>query len=130
MSMATVRDSVRFWANSPPVYVFTDTEIDRFLALEAVTDDFGYHPAMTGWTPTYDVLKAAGRAWLWLAGLPANAPLSYTVGDVTVAVNTKYCNDRARELMGSSCATSTRRDEPYPERFRERYLDGRPRDES
>ena len=130
MSMATIRASVRFWCHDPAVYAFTDADIDRFLALEAVPDDVGYHPKSPNWTPTYDVLKAAGRAWLWLAGLTANSPLMYKVGDVQVQVNNKYCLERARDLMGSSCATTTRRDEPWPEHFRERYLDGRPRDES
>jgi hypothetical protein len=124
MSMATIRASVRFWCHDPAVYAFTDAEIDRFLALEAQPDITGLHPAQVGWTPTYDVLRAAGRAWMWLAGLTANAPINYKIGDVSVTANPNYCRDRARELMASSTACATRRDEPYPEHTRELYYDG------
>jgi hypothetical protein len=129
--MATIRASVRFWCHDPAVYAFTDAEIDRFLVLEKVNDEDGYHPAESNWTPTYDVLRAAGRAWLWLAGLAANKPLSYKAGDVTVMVDKNYCHDRAKELMGSSSAGVTRADEPKPEQHRIKYHDGiDPRHES
>lgn len=131
MSMATIRDSVRFWCHAPALYPFTDPEIDRFLALEEELDALGYHPAETGWTPTYDVLRAAGRAWLWLAGLTANKPISYKAGDVAVTVDKNYCLSRARELMGSDMAVATRVDEPWREFHREAYHDGDdPRHES
>lgn len=124
MSMATVRASVRFWVHDPAVYAFTDADIDRFLALEEVPDALGYHPAQVSWTPTYDVLRAAGRAWMWLAGIVANHPLSYTAGDVSVTVDKNYCLDRAHDLMASSRAVATRADEPYYEFIREAYYDG------
>jgi len=124
MSMATVRASVRFYLHDPSVYAFTDAEIDRFLLLEEVQDSAGLHPAQSGWTPTYNVLRAAGRGWIWLAGLTANKPISYKVGDVSVTVDKKYCESRARELMGSSSFSATRRDQPWPEYRRQKYYDG------
>lgn len=134
MSMATIRDSVRFWLHdgtgSPPVSIFSDADIDRFLALEPVVDINGYHPEQVLWTPTYNVKRAAGWGWIWLGGLAANKPLSYKAGDVQVNYDKTYCNARAVELMGSATATATRVDEPYPERFRKKYFDGDPGMES
>ncbi len=124
MSIATVRASVRFWLNAPATYAFTDPDIDRFLALEKVPDATGIRPEETGWTPTYNVLRAAGRGWLWLGGLVANKPISYKAGDVTVTVDKNYCINRSRELMGSKAAMATRRDEPLPEEHRQQYHDG------
>lgn len=120
--------ATRFWVHdlgsgSPSVTIFTDAEIQEFLDLNKVNDSNGLHPAQTGWIPTYDVLKAAGYGWLWRAGVLA-AQGSYTIGDVTVNVDKAYCLARARDLMGSFTSTATRRDEPYPERFREKYYDG------
>lgn len=134
MSMATIRDSVRFWLHdgtgSPPVSIFSDPDIDRFLALEAVVDIDGYHPEQTGWTPTYNVKRAAGWGWIWLGGLASNKPLSYKAGDVQVNYDKTYCLNKARELMGSATATATRVDEPYQEQHRKKYYDGDPGMES
>lgn len=121
--------ATRFWlhdlgSGSPSVTIFTDAEIQEFLDLNKVNDSSGYHPASTYWIPTYDVLKAAGYGWLWLAGTIGNKSLSYTIGDVSVSVDKNYCLSRARDLLGSSCATATRRDEPYYERYREVVYDG------
>lgn len=131
MSMATIRASVRFYAHDPAIHAFTDAEIDRFLALEKVPDEDGYRPEQSSWTPTYDVLRAAGRAWLWLAGLAANKPISYKVGDVSVTADKDYCINRARELMGAASAQAIRAEDYYANRFREKYYDGiDPRHES
>lgn len=102
---------------------FTDAQIQEFLDLEKVNDSNGLPPAQTGWIPTYDALKAAGRGWLWLAGMVGNTS-AYTAGDLQVTYDVTFCRDRAGELLGSSTATATRRDEPYLERHREKYHDG------
>ena len=122
-------DACRFWLHdmgtgSPLSYIFTDAQIQEFLDLEKVPDTDGLKPAQIGWIPTYDVLKAAGWGWLWLAGLSAGKTISYTAGDVSVTYDRAYCLSRARELMGSSSATATRKDEPAYERIREEYYDG------
>lgn len=124
MSIVDVRTDVRFWLHDPAIHVFTDAEIDYFLEMAVVPDSLGYKPMSVNYTPTWDVLLAAGYGWIWLGGLAANASLSYTVGDVTVQINQNYCYARARELMGSQTATATRRDEPAYELFRQIAFDG------
>lgn len=121
---ATVRSEVRFWLHDPTVHAFSDAEIDIFCHMAEVPDSNGRHVEQPNYIGTWDVMRAAGYGWLWMAGLTANAPLSYTIGDVTVNVNQKYCNERARELMGSTTSHATRRDEPWPELFREVGFDG------
>jgi hypothetical protein len=109
-------DRVRFWLHdtgtgSPAVYMFTDAQIQEFLDLEKVIDQYGYAPDDTDWTPTYDVLRAAGRGWMWLAGLASNKPTSYRVGDVSVTWDRNYCLQRAGDLMGGASNALQRRDE-------------------
>ena len=105
-------------------HIFNDAQIQEFLDLERVPDSAGIRPAETGYVPTYNVLRAAGRGWIWLAGEAGNKPMQYKVGDIFVTLDRKYCNARARDLMGSSCATATRLDEPDYEEHREIYHDG------
>jgi hypothetical protein len=91
---------------------FTNEQIQEFLDLEKVIDSDGYAPSdTTNWTPTYDVLRAAGRGWLWLAGTVGNKPINYRVGDVSVTVDRKYCMQRANDLMATASAPLRRRDE-------------------
>ena len=91
---------------------FTDAQIQEFLDLEKVIDQYGYDPSdTTNWTPTYDVLRAAGRGWMWLGGSSSGKTLSYRVGDVQVQYDRNYCLQRARELMGAASAPLQRRDE-------------------
>jgi hypothetical protein len=97
--------------HDPAVHAFSDDEIDRFLALEKVIDADGYKPDNASWTPTYDVMRAAGRGWLWLAGTIGMKPLSYRIGDVWIMVDKKYCVDRANELMAAASEPLQRRDE-------------------
>jgi len=104
-------DAVRFWLHDPDVHAFTDPEIQEFLDLEKVIDADGYDPSDTDWTPTYDVLRAAGRGWYWLAGLTGNKPVSYRVGDISVSIDKNYCLSRGRELMGAASNAVQRRDE-------------------
>lgn len=120
----TAIDDCRFWLQD---YVaplrYSDAQIQMFLDLEKVKDSNGHHPAQTGWIPTYDVLKAAGRGWYHLASSIGNTS-AYTAGDLQVTYDMDYCTKRARELMGSSTASAVRRDEPWVERFREIVFDG------
>jgi hypothetical protein len=118
-------DACRFWLHDPGGAIFTDAQIQEFLDLEKVVDEDGYAPTNTNWTPSYDVLRAAGRGFLWLAGLPQGQQISYSVGDVQVTLDKDYCTNRARELMGASSHGARRRDErqhrsdpDYLDRFR------------
>lgn len=124
MSLATVRDEVRFWLNAPAVYAWTDAEIDELLKMAVVPDSLGYHPMSINYTPTWDVLKAAAYGWLKMSGFASNKPLSYSIGDLTINVDNKYCMARYRDLMGAGTAVATRRDEPWPELRRELFYDG------
>lgn len=117
-------DATRFWLHDSVAPLrFSDAEIQEFLDLEPVSDTNGLKPAQTGWIPTYDVLKAAGRGWMYLAGCVGNTS-QYTTGDLTVVYDRDYCLRRARDLLGSRSETATRKDEPYYERIREEYYDG------
>lgn len=102
---------------------FTDAQIEEFLDMEKVPDVDGYHPLETGYTPTYNVVRAAGRGWLWLAGCVGNTAM-YKTGDLTVNYDVDYCLRRAHDLLGSSVSIATRADEPYREFHREAYHDG------
>ncbi len=105
-------EAVRFWLNDyVPPYTFTNAQIQEFLDMEKVPDYDGHEPDDEEWVPTYDILRAAGRGWIWRAGQAVNKPLSYRVGDVSVTFDKDYCMKRARELLGASSATLTRRDE-------------------
>jgi hypothetical protein len=103
----------RFWLHDEVApQTFTDAQIQEFLDLEQVIDQYGYKPDNILWTPTYDVLRAAGRGWLWLAGvMGAGQILSYRVGDVSVQYDRNFALQRARELMGAASGTAQRRDE-------------------
>ena len=120
----TALDDTRHWLHDevPPLR-FSDAQIQEFLDMAKVPDSLGYKPMSPSYTPTYDVLKAAGYGWLWLAGCVGNTS-QYTTGDLSVTYDVDYCRNRARELMASSTATSTRRDEPSYERWREIAYDG------
>jgi len=112
MTIADPIMACRFWLHDTTApYIFTDPQIQEFLDLEKVTDADNNLPSETDWIPTYDVLRAAGRGWLWLAGMAANKPLSYRVGDVSVTYDKNYCLNQARGLMGGPCAPLRRRDE-------------------
>ena len=95
---------------SPPTYRFTDSQIQEFLDLEKVEDDDGLTPDNPNWVSSYDVLSAAGRGWMWLAGLTGNAS-AYSAGDVSTTFDLKYCRARARDLLGSKSGTALRSDE-------------------
>jgi len=124
-------DSCRFWAQDTVApHTFTDAQIQEFLDLCKVPDSDGYRPLETGYTPTYDVLRAAGYAWLYRAGSPTNKANSVKIGDVSYTFDKGYCLSRARELMGSASSTATRRDEPCYEQHRKEYHDGEPRNRS
>lgn len=102
----------RFWLHDTAApYTFSDPQIQEFLGLERVVDADGYEPDDDDYTPTYDVLRAAGRGWLWLAAVADNKMQSYRVGDVSVTYDKDYCLRRARELMGSAVGLATRADE-------------------
>ncbi|MCK9600911.1 MAG: hypothetical protein M0R06_17855 [Sphaerochaeta sp.] len=107
-------EAVRFHLHddgSPPI--LTDDQVQEFLDAEKVPDADGVLPTDDDWVPTYDVLRAAGRGWLWMAGRPTNKPTSYRVGDVSVSFDKDYCLSRARELLGASCGFIPRRDEVF-----------------
>jgi len=113
--MATPIAHTRFWLHdegtgSPPTYRFTDAQIQEFLDLEKVNDDDGLTPDDPSWVPSYDVMSAAGRGWMWLAGLTGNAS-AYSVGDVSTTFDLKYCKRVARDLLGSKSGTALRSDE-------------------
>ena len=113
--MATPIQLVRFWLHdegtgSPLTYRFTDPQIQEFLDLEKVDDDDGLTPDDPSWIPSYDVLSAAGRGWMWLAGLTGNAS-AYSAGDVSTTFDLKYCMRMARDLLGSKSGTALRTDE-------------------
>lgn len=112
MAIADPIMACRFWLhdNTPPYY-FSDPQIQEFLDLEKVIDSDGYAPDDDDWTPTYDVIRAGGRGWLWLGGVLGNKAIQYRVGDVSVTVDKGYCTSRARELLGAACAGLQRRDE-------------------
>jgi hypothetical protein len=105
-------DACRFWLHDTVApQRFTDAEIQEFLDLEKVIDVDGFLPSDTiNWTPTYDVLRAAGRGWLWLGACVGNTS-QYKAGDVSVTYERDYCMRRARELLGASSSTVLRRDE-------------------
>lgn len=103
-------EAVRFWLHDTEVE-FTNSEIQEFLDLEKVIDADGYPPTDASWTPTYDVMRAAGRGWMYLAGSGSNKPLSYKVGDLSVTYDKEYCLKRARDLLGAASHPAQRRDE-------------------
>jgi hypothetical protein len=49
------------WTDEP---VLTEDELEDVLAETALTDGGGKTPETEGWTPTYDINKAASEAWL------------------------------------------------------------------
>ena len=116
-------EAVRFWLHDTEDSTFADPQIQEFLDLEQVPDTNGLHPAESGWVPTYNVLRAAGRGWLWRAGTTGTAS-AYKAGDVSVTYDRSYCLNRARELMGSKADVATRRDEPDYKSIQETYYDG------
>jgi len=113
-------EACRFWLHDDGT-IFTDDQIQEFLDLEKVPDEDGNLPSDSEWTPTYDVLRAAGRGWLWLASTSDGKIVSYKAGDVVVTYDKQHCLKRARELLGGSSATAIRRDEKEPGDFLARY---------
>lgn len=111
MAISDPIDACRFWLHDTGGTTFTDAQIQEFLDLERYPDEDGYEPGDDDYTPTYDVLKAAGRGWLWLSGNPAAWPRSYRVGDVQISYTKDFCLSRARELLGSYVGIATRSDE-------------------
>jgi len=113
MAIADPIEACRFWLHDTGASpTFTDPQIQEFLDLEKVMDADFYQPSDTdNWTPTYDVIRAAGRGWMWLGGTLGNKAISYKVGDIQVIVDKQYCLNRARELMGAACTGMQRRDE-------------------
>jgi len=112
MALSPALDRCRFWVQDPaPGTIFTDAQIQEFLDLCKTNDADGYSPGDDSYTDTYDVLRAAGYGWLWMAGQVANKSKSYRIGDVWVEVDKDYCRSRARDLMGSTTAPALRRDE-------------------
>ena len=111
MSIENPVEACRFWLHDETNVIFNDAQIQEFLDLEKRDDEDGYTPDDDDWTPTYDVISAAGRGWMWLAGKASNKAYQYTIGDVSVTVDPKYCIRMARELMGSSSVMALRSDE-------------------
>lgn len=111
----------RFWLHDPDGVLFTDPQVQEFLDLEKRIDADGYPPTSSHWTPTYDVVSAAGRAFIWKAGQVANKPISYRMGDVWIMVDKNYCWDRARELLGPQSGALQRRDEQEDPDVLDRY---------
>jgi len=112
MAITPAIDGCRFWLHDPaPGVIFTDPQVQEFLDLCKTNDSAGLNPGDTGYVATYDVIRAAGYAWLWLAGDVGNKSISYRIGDVWVTVDKGYCLSRARELMASASDTALRRDE-------------------
>ena len=113
MAIHDPKQAVRFWLHDFTVpHRFDDSQIQEFLDLEQVVDEDGYDPSdTTNWTPTYDVLRAAGRGWMWLGGVIGNGTLGYRIGDLQVQYDRGYCIQRARELMGAASKPLQRRDE-------------------
>lgn len=93
--------------------LLSDDQIQEFLDMEKVPDADGVLSTDEDWVPTYDVLRAAGRGWLWMAGRATNKATSYRVGDVSVSFDKAYCESRARELLGASGGFIPRRDEVF-----------------
>jgi len=110
MSMSAF-DRFKLLVHYPDIYAFTDPQIQEFLDMEKVADEDGYRPNEDGYTATYNVDRAAGRAWLWLGGQESNKLTSYRVGDISVQVDKAYCMSRARELLGGESVSAPRRDE-------------------
>ena len=106
-------EACRFHLHDTNKTLFTDDQIQEFLDLEKVMDADGYVYGDTNWTPTYNIMKAAGRGWIWKAGEVGNKAISYRVGDISVQVDRSYCRDRARELLGASSGALQRRDEQF-----------------
>lgn len=92
-------------------YTFDGDQIQEFLDMHKVTDADGYLPTSTNWTPSYDVRKAAAEGWMWMAGEPINRATAYTLGDVSVQYDRKYCLRMAAQLYGSGVGFVTRVDE-------------------
>jgi hypothetical protein len=113
MAIENPIEACRFWLHDVNGALFTDAQVQEFLDLEKVVDADGYAPDDDDYTATYDVKKAAGRGWLWMAGLTDNKPVQYRVGDISVSIDRNYCLQRARELLGLSSATALRRDEQF-----------------
>ena len=112
MAITPAIDGCRFWLHDPaPGVIFTDPQVQEFLDLCKTNDSTGLVPGDTGYVPTYDVIRAAGYAWLWMAGQVGNKAISYKIGDVSITVDKNYCKQRARELMASMSDTALRRDE-------------------
>lgn len=114
-------EAVRFYLhNQTAPYKFTDDAIQEFLDLEKRVDKCGYAIDSPNWTPTYDVLRAAGRGYLWLYA-KVGATAGYKVGDVSVVAEKNFYMQQARMLMGAGSAIAERRDEmqiPRSPRFR------------
>lgn len=51
--------------------VLTPDEVADLLSMFAVADASGYAPSDIGWTPTYDLNRAAAEGWRWKAGKAA-----------------------------------------------------------
>jgi hypothetical protein len=49
------------WTDDPAL---TEDELEDVLSETALTDGGGKTPEAEGWTPTYDINKAASEAWL------------------------------------------------------------------
>lgn len=43
-------------------------EFELLVDYARVRDPYGVHPADTGWTPTWNLNRAAARGWKWKAG--------------------------------------------------------------
>ena len=114
MAITDPIDACRFWLHDDVApYTFSVPQIEEFLDLEQVMDEDGRLPDNVNWEPTYDVLRAAGRGWLWLAGTMGNKAISYKIGDVSITIDKGYCRDRAADLMAAASGTVLRRDERH-----------------
>lgn len=111
MAIENPVEACRFHLQDTDESVFTDPQIQEFLDLEKRNDASGLRPTDTNWTPTYDVLSAAGRGWLWLAGRAENKAGSYRLGDVSITVDPGYCRRMAASLLGSASGVALRSDE-------------------
>lgn len=94
-TLARARLSIMVAATSRPT--ITPEELDLLMDAHRIPDDDGRLPSDPGWTPTWDLNRAAAEGWRWKAGRVAGDfnfsadDASYSKGDVMAR-----CESQAR----------------------------------
>jgi hypothetical protein len=68
MDEVTARAELSVMVGMSDVPTLRDDEFDLLVSFAKVSDEFGLRPSDTGWTPTFNLNRAAARGWKWKAG--------------------------------------------------------------